>query len=114
MVMLPDRRIEIVPRLCLCTQRLRSLHLVFLLSAVLATGCEETNSSKTTLSPTKVVIAQVKEQDIPIVMEFPGTLQAFRQITIVPRVSGFIFERDFVEAALKRTKQRLIKFKIAV
>ncbi len=99
MVMLSDRRIEIVPRLCLCTQRLRSLHLVLLLSVVLAAGCEETNSSKTTLSPTKVVIAQVKEQDIPIVMEFPGTLQAFRQITIVPRVSGFIFERDFVEGA---------------
>ena len=99
MVMLSDRRIEILPRLFLCTQRLRSLHLVLLLSVVLAAGCEAKKTSTPTLSSTKVVVAQVEEQDIPIIMEFPGTLQAFRQIAIVPRVSGFIFERDFVEGA---------------
>jgi RND family efflux transporter MFP subunit len=99
MVMISNRRIKILPLPLSRAHRLPLLQLVLLLSVVLVTGCEEKKISKKKLSPTKVVVAQVEEQNIPLIMNFPGTVRAFRQVAIVPRVSGFIFERDFEEGA---------------
>lgn len=47
--------------------------------------------------PAFVTIGEVTEAKIPIVMKFSGTIQAIKNVHIIPRVSGYIDKRYFVE-----------------
>ena len=46
-----------------------------------------------------VVVSAVKQETVPIVFEVPGTVQPVKTVKIVPRVSGYIFERNFTEGS---------------
>lgn len=51
------------------------------------------------MPPPGVVVSEVKQETVPIVFEVPGTVQPVKTVKIVPRVSGYIFERNFTEGS---------------
>jgi len=61
------------------------------------TGCEKPTQKQTKRPPPGVVVSEVKQAAVPIVMEMAGTVQPVKTVDIVPRVSGYIFERHFTE-----------------
>lgn len=67
----------------------------FLLSL---TGCDKSDSTSTAKPPSpSVVVKMVKQENIPVYMNVPGTVKPVKNVKIVPRVSGYIFERKFTE-----------------
>jgi RND family efflux transporter MFP subunit len=67
--------------------------------ATMLAACEEQQKQAATPPPPTVNVAEVVTQDVPIVMEFSGTLDAIQRVEIVPRVSGYIMARHFTEGA---------------
>ena len=61
-------------------------------------GCDKPRQNAAA-TPPKVTVAEVTQATVPIVMEFSGTLKAVKGIDIIPRVSGFIEKRFFVEGS---------------
>ena len=59
-------------------------------------GCEKPKQ-KAKMPPPSVVVSEVKQETVPIVMQVAGTVQPVKTVQIVPRVSGYIFERNFIE-----------------
>jgi len=74
---------------------------------VLLSACSPSEKSMPARLPPTVEVAEVTQQTIPIVMEFPGTLEAVRTVDIIPRVSGYIFKRYFTEGDDVKTGQLL-------
>ena len=67
-------------------------------------GCDDrSGSSATAPPPPKVTVADVTEGPVPIVMQFSGTVQSVKTVQIVPRVSGYIEKRSFIEGAEVKT-----------
>ena len=60
------------------------------------TGCNKPEQKPET-PPPGVVVSEVKQETVPIVMQVAGTVQPVKTVKIVPRVSGYIFERNFTE-----------------
>jgi membrane fusion protein (multidrug efflux system) len=48
-------------------------------------------------APPDVQVTEVTQGKVPIVMEFSGTIKAIKTVDIIPRVSGYIDERQFEE-----------------
>jgi membrane fusion protein (multidrug efflux system) len=48
-------------------------------------------------APPDVQVTEVAQGKVPIVMEFSGTIKAIKIVDIIPRVSGYIDERQFEE-----------------
>jgi RND family efflux transporter MFP subunit len=67
------------------------------LLTLLLSACGKPDKAAPPPPPPTVDVAVVTQQTIPIVMEFPGTLEAVRIVEIIPRVSGYIFKRYFTE-----------------
>ena len=61
-------------------------------------GCEKPKQKPQMPAP-GVVVSEVKQETVPIVMEVAGTVQPVKTVKIVPRVSGYIFERNFTEGS---------------
>jgi membrane fusion protein (multidrug efflux system) len=67
-------------------------------------GCDDrSGSSATAPPPPKVTVAEVTQGPVPIVMQFSGTVRSVKTVEIVPRVSGYIEKRSFVEGAEVKT-----------
>jgi membrane fusion protein (multidrug efflux system) len=62
------------------------------------TGCEKPEQ-KPEIPPPSVVVSDVKQETVPIIIEVAGTVQPVKTVKIVPRVSGYIFERNFTEGS---------------
>ncbi|HEX5078325.1 MAG TPA: efflux RND transporter periplasmic adaptor subunit [Geminicoccaceae bacterium] len=71
------------------------------------TGCDEQAASRTAPAPPQVTVAEVTQGPVPIVMRFSGTVQAVKTVQIIPRVSGYIEKRSFVEGAEVKTGDSL-------
>ena len=69
-----------------------------LLAALLA-GCEKEKPPAPPPPPPEVVVAAVSQQVVPIVLELSGTIEAIKNVQIIPRVSGYIDERYFTEGS---------------
>ena len=67
------------------------------LLVLLLAGCEEKKQAAPPPPPPKVVLAEVAKETVPIVLQASGTIKAVKNIEIIPRVSGYIFERYFTE-----------------
>jgi RND family efflux transporter MFP subunit len=67
------------------------------LIALLVAGCEEEKAATPPPSPPEVVLAEVTKENVPIVLKASGTIKAVKNVEILPRVTGFIFERYFTE-----------------
>ena len=67
-------------------------------------GCDAgSGSSAAAPPPPKVTVAEVTEGSVPIAMQFSGTVRSVKTVEIVPRVSGYIEKRSFVEGAEVKT-----------
>lgn len=65
---------------------------------LMATGCErKPPEAAAKLPPPLVKLAEVRQEAIPIFMDFSGTVQAVKSVDIIPRVSGYIEKRYFTE-----------------
>jgi RND family efflux transporter MFP subunit len=62
------------------------------------TACGE-SEQKSEMPLPAVVVSEVRQETVPIVFEVPGTVQPVKTVKIVPRVSGYIFERYFTEGS---------------
>jgi membrane fusion protein (multidrug efflux system) len=60
-------------------------------------GCEHKKQAAPPPPPPEVGLTTVAKQTVPIVLELSGTITPVKQVQIIPRVSGFIFERYFTE-----------------
>lgn len=58
---------------------------------------------------TPVVVATVEHRDIPIELAGVGTVEAYNQVTVKPRINGQITELDFMEGTSVRPGQVLAK-----
>jgi RND family efflux transporter MFP subunit len=66
-------------------------------------GCDDPPPAGTAAPAPKVTIAEVARGPVPIVMQFSGTVQAVKTVEIIPRVSGYIEKRSFIEGAEVKT-----------
>jgi membrane fusion protein (multidrug efflux system) len=67
-------------------------------------GCDDRAASSTAAAPPpQVTVAEVTQGPVPIAMQFSGTVQSVKTVEIVPRVSGYIEKRSFVEGAEVKT-----------
>ena len=66
------------------------------LLALLA-GCEKEKVAAPPPPPPEVVVVEVAQEKVPIVLDASGTIKAVKNVEIIPRVSGYIFERYFTE-----------------
>ncbi len=57
--------------------------------------------------PPKVAVAEVTAETVPIVIEQSGTVSAIKQVDIIPRVTGYIFERNFTEGTFVEKDSQL-------
>jgi len=64
---------------------------------LLLMACGKDSKKAAAPPPVEVTVAEVKQAEVPIVMEFSGTVQAIRTVDIIPRVSGYIDKRYFEE-----------------
>ena len=65
---------------------------------LLLTGCgDKSKQTAATPPPPDVQVAEVKQETVPIVMTFSGTVKSVKTVDIIPRVSGYIEERYFEE-----------------
>jgi RND family efflux transporter MFP subunit len=60
-------------------------------------------------APPDVLVAQVKQQDIPIYGEWIGTLAGQVNANVQAQVSGYLLKRDYQEGAAVRTGQLLFE-----
>ena len=58
---------------------------------------------------TSVVVATVERRDVPVELTGIGTVEAYNQVTVKPRINGQISELDFLEGASVRPGQVLAK-----
>lgn len=68
------------------------------LALLVTAGCERKASEAAPKPPPPLVkLAEVKQETIPLFMDFSGTVQAIKSVDIIPRVSGYIEKRYFTE-----------------
>ena len=60
-------------------------------------GCEQEKQAAPPPPPPEVGLATATKAQVPIVLELSGTVTPVKNVEIIPRVSGFIFERFFTE-----------------
>jgi membrane fusion protein (multidrug efflux system) len=71
-------------------------------------GCDDTSGSGTAAPPPpQVTVAEVTQGSVPIVMQFSGTVRSVKTVEVIPRVSGYIEKRSFVEGAAVKTGDAL-------
>jgi len=74
-----------------------NLAAAFCLLGLLLAGCEEQKQAAPPPPPPKVVLAEVKQETVPIILQASGTIKAVKNVEIIPRVTGYIFKRYFTE-----------------
>lgn len=67
------------------------------LLGLMLTACEQEKTVAPPLTPPEVVLSEVDQENVPIVLDASGTIKSVKNVEIIPRVSGFIFERYFTE-----------------
>ncbi len=71
-------------------------------------ACDETpEQAAAPPPPPEVVLAEVVQRNVPIVMRYSGTVKSLRRVDIIPRVSGYIFERYFTEGTFVKEGEPL-------
>jgi len=71
-----------------------------------ARGASHTHATEPT---TSVLVAAVERRDIPVELAGVGSVEAYNQVTVKPRIDGQITELDFSEGASVRAGQVLAK-----
>lgn len=71
----------------------------FILSAILLTGCDNTNSASEQAAVAHVTVHAVESAPLTITTELPGRTSAFRIAEVRPQVNGIILRRNFTEGS---------------
>ncbi len=100
-----DATLVPVQRACDGPRRAALCAVLFVLTATL--GCESKPTAKPAPPPPQVSVAEVSQATVPIIYPFSGTVQAVKYIDIIPRVTGYITERKFVEGSIVKQDQLL-------
>ena len=66
-------------------------------------------SQRSAIQTTPVVVATVERRDVPVELTGVGTVEAYYQVTVKPRINGQITELDFREGAAVRPGQVLAR-----
>ncbi len=90
---------------CVRPRRTTLYAVIFALAATL--GCESKPTAKPKAPPPQVSVSEVSQATVPIIYPFSGTVQAVKYIDIIPRVTGYITERKFVEGSIVKKDQLL-------
>ena len=91
-------------RVCQCL--LNTSVLLLTVTVAVALGCDK-KPVVTTKQPPPVVVVAVVQKTVPIIYPFSGTVQAVKYVDVIPRVTGYITERKFVEGSIVEKDQWL-------
>jgi len=90
-----------------CDRPLRTASCIAFLVIATASGCDSKPTAKPKPPPPQVSVTEVSEATVPIIYPFSGTVQAVKYVDIIPRVTGYITERKFVEGSIVKKDQLL-------
>ena len=80
------------------------------ISVLLLTACDKSKQKASVKAPPPgVEVAEVIQKTIPISMDFSATVKAVKSIDIIPRVSGYILDRFFIEGDFVKAGTALYK-----
>src|SRR3984893_10064952 len=70
--------------------------------ALFLCGCSKSGSEVSKLGPQEVLVAEVIQQDVPVVREWIGSLDGSVNADLRARVSGYLVSQNYKEGALLR------------
>lgn len=65
--------------------------------AVVTAGCERPHTARPEVPPPTVAVTDVEQKTMPIIMQLNGSVTSVKTVNVIPRVSGYITQRPFVE-----------------
>src|SRR6202045_822 len=78
----------------------RSAYLLCSILGLFLSGCSKPNSAVANLGPPEVLVADVLQQDVPVVREWIGSLDGSVNADIRARVSGYLVSQNYTEGTL--------------
>jgi membrane fusion protein (multidrug efflux system) len=81
---------------------------VFTLALLFLTGCEK-KEQKTQAGPPEVLVAEVAQQNVPIVHEFVAQLNGPVNAEITPKVQGYLLKQDYQNGYFVKKGQLLFE-----
>lgn len=78
------------------------------LSLLFGAGCNRGTAKPPAPPPLPVTVVAAEKRDVPITVEVIGTTRALNDVTIRPRVSGFLKEKHFEEGSDVKAGQLLL------
>src|SRR5262252_3448633 len=77
--------------------------------SALAAGCGDSTRAAAPPSPPPVKVEPVVERDVPIIVEYVGTLVGYINAQIRSRVSGHLVSQDYKEGSLVKSGDLLFQ-----
>ena len=79
------------------------------ISAAVSVGCSTSANTPTTPGPPVVEVVQVEQKDVPIYIEWIGTLDGIVNADIKAQVSGYLLKQDYTEGSFVKQGQLLFE-----
>lgn len=90
--------------------RTRSLSAALAVAAFVAAGCGKHESEHDAAAPREASVVTVKKTSVPLSVELPGRLDAYRQAEVRARVAGIVTARTYEEG--QEVKRGAVLFRI--
>src|SRR5690606_39868152 len=82
---------------------IRDFHVTGVQTCALPISCGSKTAAKPEMPPPVVLVADVKQEDVPLTNEFVGSLEGLVNAAIQARVSGYLIEQHY-----KRSEERRV------
>src|SRR5690606_32929887 len=79
---------------------IRDFHVTGVQTCALPISCGSKTAAKPEMPPPVVLVADVKQEDVPLTNEFVGSLEGLVNAAIQARVSGYLIEQHYKEGRL--------------
>ncbi len=79
------------------------------ISLLVSAGCSNSTQAAKVSEPPVVEVAQVEQKDVPIYVEWIGSLDGMVNADIKAQVSGYLMKQDYTEGSFVRTGQLLFE-----
>lgn len=76
---------------------------------LMATACEQTTKAGSLPKPLEVLVADVRQKDVPLYREWIGTMDGFVNAEIKAQVSGYLIKQEYTEGSFVRKGQLLFQ-----
>ncbi|MHA7187850.1 efflux transporter periplasmic adaptor subunit, partial [Burkholderia pseudomallei] len=90
--------------------RTRRLSAALAVAAFVAAGCGKHESEHDAAAPREASVVTVKKTSVPLSVELPGRLDAYRQAEVRARVAGIVTARTYEEG--QEVKRGAVLFRI--